>query len=259
MISSYLQVVQNFFGKINLAELASGLISWVNTLRLNNSGVQLAGLIISVFIFSFLIDLFLSHSVLGKSYRVFVAPGVILHEFSHTVLCLLTGAKISKVSLFDKQGGSVTHSAPKLPIFGQIFISLAPFFFGAAAIYILSMWLGLEPVDFNHFSTASLLPRIRSLFRFDLHNGSNWVILYLVLSIAVTMLPSRQDVKNMLLALIILGTVLYLVLRFSPFHIPFESIPLEKLIVLLSTIVLLLILALISSIFIYAVSKLFKQ
>ena len=113
---------------------------------------ELLLIVLAILVLAFIIDLLLSNSIFGRNYRVFVAPGVIIHEFSHAILCLLMGAKITKIALFDKQGGSVEHTKPVVPIIGQVLISLAPFFFGAAAIYFLSLWIGLKQVDLGSIS-----------------------------------------------------------------------------------------------------------
>ncbi|MCL5411115.1 MAG: M50 family metallopeptidase [Patescibacteria group bacterium] len=210
---------------------------------------------------SFLIDFFLSRSIFGRGYRIFVAPGIIVHEFSHALMCLLTGAKVSKISLFEKEGGKVVHSSPKIPILGQILISLAPIAFGAGAIFLLSKKLGINDVDFAaiHLTKQGLLEFIRSTFsNLDFHKTSTWIIVYLVLSIAVTLTPSFQDLRNVALSigLIIIGILL--VYRFSAFRLDFNLLIPDQIIILLSTVSLLLILGLLLSIILYIISRLFK-
>ncbi len=45
----------------------------------------------------------------GKIYRIFVTPGILVHELSHALACLLMGAKVTDMTIFDKEGGHVTH------------------------------------------------------------------------------------------------------------------------------------------------------
>lgn len=79
---------------------------------------------------------------LGRGFRIFVAPGVIVHEYSHVLACLLMGARIEKIALFEKTGGYVRHSIPKIPKWppvvgpsiGMVVISFAPIFGCLAAI-----------------------------------------------------------------------------------------------------------------------------
>ena len=56
------------------------------------------------------------------------APGVIVHECSHILGCLITGATIKKVVFFSEKGGSVTHTSSKIPYLGDVVISTAPLF-----------------------------------------------------------------------------------------------------------------------------------
>ena len=55
-------------------------------------------------------------------------PGVVIHECSHVLGCLLTGAEIQKIVLFSEGGGSVTYARPKIPLLGDVIISTAPVF-----------------------------------------------------------------------------------------------------------------------------------
>ncbi len=65
-----------------------------------------------------------------RPFRFFVAPGVIIHEYSHALACLITGAKIHEIKLFKKEGGHVKHEPPKWPpkftFFSKVLISFAP-------------------------------------------------------------------------------------------------------------------------------------
>ena len=56
------------------------------------------------------------------------APGVIVHECSHILGCLITGAKVKTVVFFSEKGGSVTYTASKIPYLGDVVISTAPLF-----------------------------------------------------------------------------------------------------------------------------------
>lgn len=214
-----------------------------------------------ILVASFLINFFLSRSFLGRMYRIFVAPGIILHEFSHALLCVLTGAKISKIALFEKEGGSVQHTPPKIPIIGQILISLAPIAFGSTAIFFLSKKIGINEVDITALSMTKegLINFFRSsISGLDVHNLYTWIIVYLVLSIAVTLTPSIQDLRNIALSVIFIIAVIVLAYKFTSFKIPAFSIP-EQITILLSTVSFLLILALILSIILFAVSKLINK
>ena len=55
-------------------------------------------------------------------YYIISAPGVAIHECTHIAACLLTGAKVTKVVLFSKTGGSVTYQPPAVPVLGNVII-----------------------------------------------------------------------------------------------------------------------------------------
>ena len=218
-------------------------------------------LIIAIFILAALVDFFLVRSFLGKGYRSFVAVGVIIHEMSHFIACILTGAKVTKVVVFDASGGSVEHEPPKIPVVGQVFISMAPLISGSIIIYFLALYLGLKPVDLRliDLSVGGILSYAKSMVApINFMDWKNWIIFYLVLNVIVTMTPSKQDFKNMAVLLIIITIVLFAIFRFFPVaHSTF--IPIEKITILLSSVVLLLILALVFSIIIFAISRIFKR
>lgn len=223
--------------------------------------IKFLTLIIAIIILSFLIDFLLSNSFFGGGYRVFVAPGIILHELSHALLCFFTGAKITSISFFDKTGGSVQHHPSKLPIIGPIAISVAPFVFGAAAIYFLSRKIGIDgpnlaAVDISQEGIINFFKG--ALLHFNFRDIKTDIIFYLVLSISVTMVPSLQDLRNMFLSLLTIGIVGYLIVKFSSLSLSSIVIP-TQILTLLSTVFLLLILALVFSIVIFVISKLFTR
>ena len=220
-------------------------------------------LIVVVLAIAFLLDFFLSRSFLGKKYRIFVAPGVIVHEFSHVIACLVNGAKIKKVSMFDKEGGMVVHEAGKIPFVSPAIISMAPFFVGLASIYFLSRKLGLNQVNIFTLQTISvgaIIEFIKTIVSgINIYDYRNWIIVYLVLSIAVTMVPSWQDLRNSFISLIVLALTAWGIDKFGLYRFNPHFFQNEQLIVLLSTIIFLLILSLILSIIIFAMSVLIRK
>ena len=46
-------------------------------------------------------------------YYVIRVPGVVVHECSHILGCLVTGAVITQVVFFSEEGGSVTYARPR--------------------------------------------------------------------------------------------------------------------------------------------------
>ena len=65
--------------------------------------------------------------------------GAFVHETSHAVLCLLTGAKISQYKVLAEQP-RVVYSSPKVPILGNLLISIAPIFGGLTFLFFLDKY-----------------------------------------------------------------------------------------------------------------------
>ncbi len=211
---------------------------------------------------SFSIDYLLSHSLLGQRYRIFVAPGVIVHELSHAVFCVLTGAKITKISLFDKTGGYVEHRPSKIPILGQFLISFSPFAFGLLIIYFLILRLGLSNANFSllPFSPTELLVQTFAAVRqIGFFNSQNLVFLYLITSICVTMTPSWQDLANALISVVVLSIIGIGSFLFLHYKLTLLATLLNPISVMLTTVLFLLILLLVLSIIIYMISFIFNR
>ena len=172
---------------------------------------------------------------LGRGwYLATMWPGVVIHEMSHAVGCLLTFTKIHKINLFKPEGetlGSVEHANTKNPI-SRIIISTAPLF-GVTGV----MW-ALTILFFNDFYNVQVggleialdsFTSFKSFFSFsgdyfmhywnflkelivtiDFSNWWTYIYLYLMLSLSSHAAPSKQDLKYtfsgvLLLALIFIG------------------------------------------------------
>ncbi len=215
-------------------------------------------LLISILVLSYGINAFLLTSI-GGIYRLFVAPGVILHELSHAFACFFTGTKVTSINMFKKDGGEVRHARSKIPILGPIFISLAPFLVGGIAIYFFSRWMGLQALDINEFTLnpAEFLETVKQSFiGIELNDVTNWALLYLALSIAVTMIPSFRDLGNIIISIILAGIVVFLIYRYTPFRFDPAWVLRPELFIVMGAVVALLIVSLILSIIIYII-KLF--
>jgi hypothetical protein len=222
--------------------------------------LQFAIIIFSILILSFGINMMLSYST-GGFYRVFVAPGIVLHELSHAFFCLLTGAKVISINMFKKEGGEVKHGHSKVPILGPILISLSPFVIGALAIFFLSKYIGfkslnIREVSFNAQSIVHWL--IDSIKSINFRSARTAVAFYLVLSIAVTMTPSVEDMRNILLSLLVLLGVVFIVFKYSTFRPNLGFLITPELISILITILALLILAFFLSIVVFAIKNMFS-
>ncbi len=74
-------------------------------------------------------------------FRLAMAPGVIVHELSHALFCILGGVKIYKIKLFSfsnksKVAGYVTHEDPE-SFWQNFLISFGPFFINSLMVLFL--------------------------------------------------------------------------------------------------------------------------
>lgn len=147
-----------------------------------------------------------------KALAWMIAPGVAVHELSHALACVLTGAKVHSMVLFRPDGsGEVRHGPPKIKYIGDMVIALAPLAGGTACLLLLG-WLLRAPVNFYTVQTSGVQPD-QMRFLLDLAalvwddlglfvRASSWtdwrtyVFLYFAMCFTLTMAPSRQDLKN---------------------------------------------------------------
>ncbi len=149
-----------------------------------NPGIKLAVLISLIQLVSFAANYWLSRVLPWRWYRVLLAPGIIIHEYSHAAACVLTGTRIREVRVFEPSGGRVVHDEPHW-FLAQGVISMAPIAGAVLAVYLLA-WL-LEPgwVRIGEFEVSAWqLP----------------VFAIASASITVTMAPSTADLSAGLVA-----------------------------------------------------------
>jgi len=172
-------------------------------------------------VLSWLAGYFFAGSVSGRMARWFLMPGIIVHEISHAGACLVTGAPIHSINVFETRGGSVTHGEPRIPIIGQIIVSFAPVVGAVAVLYfagyfLLPSLMRLPAVSFIN-QPSGWLWQLKDFFA-SLNYGDwkTWLFLYLVLSISVTMTPSGQDFQNSFWGLVICAVIFLIIYRFFP-------------------------------------------
>ncbi len=144
---------------------------------------------------------FLNYKIVFLLYYV----GALVHEASHAIVCLFTGAKIQEFSVLARQP-HVTYLKPKLPIVSNILISLAPIVGGIGFLYLVNrFWLTgaftlpeLNSVSDLWLALGKLLAQIR------IFHWQSWVMILLFLNAGAMIGPSARDLKNIWPALIIL-------------------------------------------------------
>ena len=114
---------------------------------------------------------------------IFYMPGVVIHEISHHIFCIIFKTKVIKVCYynFKDSSGYVRHERPK-HLYQDVLIAIAPFF--------LNTFIGslvAYPTIINKFSTLGLL-------------SLNWQdMLRMIISISIGMqaIPSKGDSLSM--------------------------------------------------------------
>ncbi len=176
--------------------------------------VLLVGWFGSVFAASYLINWLLVRGIVRKYYRFFVAPGVLVHELSHAVGCMATGAQILEINFWKRDGGHVKHYQPQIPIFGEPIIALAPIGGTFIMLLILTWVMVPELAQALNMSKVSISAGIVSAI--DWTRWQTWLYFYLVTSLLATIAPSKTDLRYALASLVAIGVILIL-LSFVPF------------------------------------------
>ncbi|HEY8108583.1 MAG TPA: M50 family metallopeptidase [Patescibacteria group bacterium] len=157
-----------------------------------NPGLQLLALLCATLVLSYAANWFLARVFVGKTYRYLIAPGVIVHEYSHALACILTGARIRKVRVFKETGGEVVHEPARLP-FGEGLISVAPILGAAIAVYLLAVLL---------------VPGFVGLGELEISSWQFLAFAYLASSVTAAMAPSMQDLRAGLAAFVVICTII---------------------------------------------------
>ena len=114
---------------------------------------------------------------------IFYLPGVVTHELSHHIFCIIFNAKVIKVCYynFNNSSGYVQHERPK-HLYQDVLIAVAPFF--------LNTFLGgllAYPTIINKLGALGLI-------------SLNWrdiLIMIISISIGMNAIPSKSDALSM--------------------------------------------------------------
>lgn len=131
--------------------------------------------------------------------------GAFIHENSHAVFCLLTGAKITEYKIFTKQP-HVAYVNSKLPIIGNLFISTAPILGGLIFLFFINKYFLVNQYSMPPFSSWQFfgVDFLKFLKQINLLDWKNLIALFLFLNIGVMLAPSWQDLKNVWFLIIVL-------------------------------------------------------
>jgi len=147
--------------------------------------------LILIFLAAYSLELILIKTFSTKIFRIFVAPGIVIHELSHILAAKLSGSKIMDYRFFDPRGGFVKFTKPKIPIIGNSLVSFAPLFFGSIVILLFGILLKIQVTDFsnppNFIEFLSIFQKVKIL------SVPNILLFYLIMSVSAALAPSKQD------------------------------------------------------------------
>ncbi len=146
----------------------------------------------------------------ARGFLYFTAPGVVLHECAHALLCLIFCHRIEKISFFrsdpGRPPGFVEHSWNNRNLYadaGSFFIAIAPVLAGGAALLALSALLlpvsaaaplRLTPEEIPAATAAEVMRILGETVKFSTLTGWRfWVWLYAVIVFCPHLGMSRED------------------------------------------------------------------
>lgn len=136
--------------------------------------------------------------------------GALVHETSHAILCVFTGAKIKEFVVFSDQP-HVTHQKSKLPFLGELLISAAPIAGGLLFLFLVNRFLlgdyfTMPAISFSSWRDwRNLLDALLALLaQINLLQWQSWVAIALSFNVGAMLGPSVRDLANVWPMLIIL-------------------------------------------------------
>ena len=160
-----------------------------------------------------------SGSVPGRMlFYLLVFPGVVLHEGTHYLACLLTGTRVSRFAPFSPGRsddgrlvlGYVRHERRAFPV-GAI-IGLAPILLNPLGLLVVTALL--TPLTLREVAHLSVEVVAQEIFASGFLSDTpllavTWV--YLAFSFALGSVPSREDLSGLPMLLLILGCGILLI------------------------------------------------
>ena len=181
-------------------------------------------------VLSFFVDYLLARIFSKGAHRFFAFLGVIVHEYSHAFGCLITRTKITEIKLFEESGGHVTHQKRNpfitaiigmMPLFGcSFFIFLLGWLFGHIGVEFKTV--GLSEYDQNFLvAFGQIMIATGETFYWNfVPLGITTIFfilfLYFVGSVAACIAPSKTDLKNSFVGLIIIIIIGFLTIFLQP-------------------------------------------
>lgn len=144
---------------------------------------------------------FLNYSVTHLLYYV----GAFVHESSHAILCILTGARIEEFRVFSRQP-HVVSTESRLPFIGEVLINIAPIIGGLSFLFLINTYILKGYFVIPQFTAWSSIPHASwaLLSQINLLEWQSWVMLLLFVNVGAMLGPSFRDLRNIWAALIVL-------------------------------------------------------
>lgn len=181
---------------------------------------------------------FLNYKITRYLYYI----GAFVHESSHALLCIFTGAKIEEYKVLSSEP-HVTHTKSKLGIVGQALISSAPIFGGILFLFLVNYFipaLNLKILNVTTDWKEILFLPLQLLSHVNYLSWQGVVMLMLFINAGAMIGPSVQDIKNawpMFLLLVFINIPSLSALCFTALIIILANIYLQIGLIIITTIV----------------------
>ncbi len=131
--------------------------------------------------------------------------GAFVHETSHAILCLATLAEIHKYKVVSYQP-QVTYSNSRLPILGNLLISIAPILGGLAFLFVVNKYFLQNQFVMPAFESWKFFLNdfLKFTAQINLTKWKDWILLFLFFNMGAMLGPSWQDLKNVWILIVIL-------------------------------------------------------
>lgn len=166
--------------------------------------------------------------MLGRFYWIVLSPGIAIHELSHAAACLVMFAKIRKIRLFSPTGGEVQHEKSKVPVVGQMVISMAPVVGCAAVLVLVGALLkspiarqierapapmtlslsagGVEAFVRDAYRTVASLAK--GLWNASYRDWRTYLFIYVAICLGICVKPSIRDFRNSAIGITAIGVLI---------------------------------------------------
>lgn len=201
--------------------------------------------LVIIYLFNVFFDFLVKRSVFSPFYLLLIAPGIVVHEISHTIAAISMGAEIKHVNFFSKSGGHVVHTQPKVPLIGQFFISFAPVVGQIFFILLISRLAAphLFNLSWQNYSFRDLGKVISQL---QWGSITTWILVYVIISSCLAIAPSKKDLNNAFIGIIFMSLIIFylfysnIIINFKPyFEMILPALWLSVLLISLITLILL--------------------